>query len=122
MKVDELHVMSHASSKVTKDYHIELKQRGVTSLALVPYESDEKRCQQADVPAPWRFQGREGSGWFPLTKMYSINGYNCDILSKQLMSMVIRVIICCLNKFCSIKACGYCLWLIVNFDAPPGNL
>ena len=74
MKVDELHVMSHLSSKVTKDYHIELKQRGVTSLALVPYESDEKRCQQADVPAPWRFQGREGSGWFPLTKMYSING------------------------------------------------
>lgn len=60
------HVVTHSSSKLTKDYHIELKQRGVTSLALVPYESDFKRCQQAEVPAPWREDGREGSGWVPL--------------------------------------------------------
>eukprot|EP00435_Cladocopium_sp_Y103_P071979 s34_g38.t4 len=37
------------------EYHLQLKRRGMSSLALVPYASDEKRCQQADVPVI-RFQ------------------------------------------------------------------
>ncbi|CAK9029891.1 unnamed protein product, partial [Durusdinium trenchii] len=32
------------------DYHLQLKEQGVHSLALVPYASDEKRCEVADVP------------------------------------------------------------------------
>ena len=39
-------------STLTEEYHLQLKRRGMSSLALVPYASDEKRCQQADVPVP----------------------------------------------------------------------
>ena len=41
-------------------YHLQLQERGVSSMALVPYASDEKRCALSGVPA-LRFQIPLGS-------------------------------------------------------------